>query len=108
MKTLLRMAIGMIKRTKDKLSTQNTTGKPLEVKNKVMAEFDKIITYIEALHKVENHLSCVEDKLKDIKQTAKETHRPWALATPCKATAHTSQTAERETHKKSQQQQAER
>jgi len=73
-----------------------------------MAEFDEIITYIEALHEVENCLSCVEDELKDIKQTVKQTHRPWALAIPRKAIAHTSQTAERETHEKSQQQQAER
>ena len=82
MTVLLKTAMDMVKRAKNKLKTQNTTGEPKRVKEAVLADFDDIVEFIEAIHEVENRLSSlengmanVEDGIKELTQTIKETPR---------------------------------
>jgi hypothetical protein len=63
MKTLWKTAIGIIKRTKAKLGTQKT-------KKEIMAEFDEIVTFMEAVHAIEDEMTNVKHELQDIKKTA--------------------------------------
>ena len=87
MTVFLKTAMDMVQRAKNKLETQNTTGAPQRVKAAVLADFDDIIEYIEAIHEVENRLSSlekgmanVEDGIKELTQTIKETPRTYAQA----------------------------
>ena len=82
MTVLLKTAMDMVKRAKNKLKTQNTTGEPKRVKEAVLADFDDIVELIEAIHEVENRLSSLEngmanvkDGIKELTQTIKETPR---------------------------------
>jgi hypothetical protein len=58
MKTLWETAIGMIKPTKAKLGTQ----KP---KKEIIAEFDEIVTFVEAVHTIEGEMLNVKHELED-------------------------------------------
>src|ERR1700685_1227164 len=82
MTVLLKTAMDMVKRAKNKLKTQKTTGEPNRVKETVLADFDDIVELIEAIHEVENRLSSlengianVEDGIKELTQTIKEIPR---------------------------------
>ena len=80
MTVFLKNAADMVQRAKNKLKTQNTTGEPKRVKEAVLADFDDIIEYIEAIHEVENRMANVEDGLNVLTQTIKETPRTYAQA----------------------------
>src|SRR5271170_1217707 len=72
MTVLLKTAMDMVKRSKNKLETQNTTGKPKPVKKAVLADFDDIVKFIEAIHEVENRLSSLENGMANVKDGIKE------------------------------------
>lgn len=71
----------MMKRTKSKLKSQNTSGSPKEVRASVLQEFDEIVAFMEAIHEIENQIANVKHELQDIKQTLKNsekaTKRAW-------------------------------
>jgi hypothetical protein len=69
MKTLLKTAIGMIKRAKTKLSSHKTNGGPKDVKEAVMQDFSDIVAFMEAMHEIEDQMSNVKHELQEIKQT---------------------------------------
>jgi hypothetical protein len=81
MTVFLKTAMNMVQRAKNKLEAQNTSGEPKRVKIEVLAEFDDIIEYIEAIHEVENRMANVEDGIKELTQTIKETPGTYAQAT---------------------------
>jgi hypothetical protein len=68
MKTLWKTAIGMVKRAKAKLGTQKT-------KKEIMAEFDEIVTFMEAVHAIEDEMTNVKHELQDIKKTVENSEK---------------------------------
>jgi hypothetical protein len=68
MKTLWKMAIGMIKHAKAKLGTQKT-------KKETMAEFDEIATFMEAVHAIEDEMTNVKHELQSIKKTVENSEQ---------------------------------
>src|SRR5579859_1671524 len=115
MKTLLKVAIGMVKRAQSKLSAQRTHGAPSDVKNEVMAHFEEIVEFMEAIRAVEDEMTSVKRVLQDIKQTIKASEkaaeRSWvAIAATPKATPapHGTHPSRRDNDEKSQQEQTKR
>lgn len=115
-KTLIQTAIGMMKRTKTRLRSQNTSGASREVRDVVLQEVDEIVAFMEAIHEIEDQMANVKHELQDIKQTMKNSEKPtkraWdaipaAVKTPA-TFPNTVHIGKREIDEKSQQEQTRR
>jgi hypothetical protein len=117
MKTLMQTAISMIKRSRNKLSTQN---KSVGLRDEVLGELDEVINFMEAVHAIEDNMTNVKRELKEVKETvieaakaAKETaktapHTWAAAAAKPRAPDHHEQHHKQELDEQSQQKQAQR
>jgi len=77
-KMLLQTAIGMIKRSKDKLVAQKPS---TLLRDEVVPELDDVISFMEALQAMEDNMATVKRELKEVKETIMETARA-AKTTP--------------------------
>ena len=117
MKTLMQMAISMIKRSRNKLCTQKQS---LGSREEIIGELDEIINFMEAVHTIEDNMTNVKRELKEVKETvieaaktAKETAKTapyaWtAIAAKPRVTDHHEQHHKQELDEQSQQKQAQR
>jgi hypothetical protein len=116
-KTLIQTAIRMIKRSKNKLSTQKQSA---GLRDEVVGELDEFINFMEAVHTIEDNMANVQRELKEVKETvieaakaAKETaktapHAWAAIAAKPRASDHHEHYHKQELDEQSQQKQAQR
>jgi hypothetical protein len=112
-KMLLQTAIGMIKRSKDKLVARKPSA---SLRDEVVPELDDVITFMEALQAIEDNMATVKRELKEVKETIIETAKAaktapnaWAtIAAMPRAPTHRDRHREQELDEESQQKQAQR
>ena len=112
-KMLLQTAIGMIKRSRDKLVARKTSAL---LRDEVVPELDDVISFMEAIQAIEDNMAIVKRELKEVKETIIETAKAaktapnaWAtIAAMPRAPTHRDRHREQELDEESQQKQAQR
>jgi hypothetical protein len=116
-KMLLQTAIGMIKRSRDKLDARKLT---TSLRDEVVPELDDVINFMEALQAIEDNMATVKRELKEVKETiietakaAKSTPNTWATVAAMPRTStyrdrHRGQELDEESQQKQTQRRQER
>src|SRR5436189_590245 len=112
-KMLLQTAIGMIKRSRDKLVARKTSAL---LRDEVVPELDDVISFMEAIQAIEDNMAIIRRELKEVKETIIETAKAaktapnaWAtVAAMPRAPTHCDRHRGQELDEESQQKQAQR